>query len=295
MAPPQEFPTERRHVRRITVAGMLLVFVAAAIATLFAIPDDANEKAGVDTLQLSRAPTTATMLLTVDSLDANRGLLHVRVQAVGGTKLPPEGVTLLTSVGAIPTITILPGQIDREESATIPVSSGNVSKYPFDVYRLSVYVEARAGTGVGAVAGGKSVDLPFLVLGRNDAAGFDNSKAQPVPTHNGQVLNVRLWRSASTRGWVLAMMAMFWSIAIAAAAVAILVFLRERPWETRLLAWLAAMLFALVSLRAAAPGSPPIGTLFDAYAVFGSVTVVALALIGMTVYYAAASRGRLGL
>ncbi len=295
MTPPPEFPVERHHVRRITVAGMLLAFVVAAVATLLAIPRGGNSNPIINTLQLSRAPTAATMLLTVDSLDANRGLLHVRVQAVGGAKLPPEGVTLLTSVGAIPMITIVPGQIDREVSATIPVSNGDVSQYPFDVYRLTVHVEAHAGTGPGAATGGQSLNLPFIVVGRNDAAGFANSKTPPVQTQNGQVLDVRFWRTVSTRGWVLAMMAMFWSIAIAGAAVAILVFMGERPWETRLLAWLAAMLFALVSLRAAAPGSPPIGTFFDAYAVFESVTVVALGLIGMTVYYAATSRRRLGL
>ena len=47
------------------------------------------------------------------------------------------------------------------------------------------------------------------------------------------------------------------TLALGAAAVTVLVVARKRTWETRLLAWLGAVLFALVTFRAAAPGSPP--------------------------------------
>jgi hypothetical protein len=56
-------------------------------------------------------------------------------------------------------------------------------------------------------------------------------------------------------------------------------------WETRLLAWLGAVLFALVSFRTAAPGSPPVGTFFDFSSVFESVGIVAVSLVVLIVYY----------
>ena len=98
-------------------------------------------------------------------------------------------------------------------------------------------------------------------------------------------INFVIRRTLGTRGWVLAMMAIYWALALGAAAVTALVIRRKRLWESRMLAWLGAMLFALVTFRAAAPGSPPVGTFLDYFAVFEAVGVVAVSLAVLIVYY----------
>ena len=290
-------PAGPRHFRRLALMVMALAFVGAMAVIVIAIPGGSRTGSPQpDTLHSpGAAPAAATILITINSLDANQGLLHVRLQAVGGAKLPPEGATLLTSVGAVPTITVRPDAIEPEISAEVPVTSGSVSDYPFDTYRLEVHVLAVAGTGPQAALARKNVGLTVRIVGRNDAAGVSVSARTTTGPDQVKELDVHLWRSAASRGWVLAIMAIFWAIAIGAVAVTVLVFRRERNWETRLLAWLAAMLFALISLRAAAPGSPPIGTFFDFYAVFEALSLVALSLIALTVFYVATPRRQLGL
>jgi hypothetical protein len=94
---------------------------------------------------------------------------------------------------------------------------------------------------------------------------------------------------------VLAMMAIYWALALGAAAVTYLVVSGRRPWETRLLAWLGAVVFALISFRTAAPGNPQIGTFLDFYSVFEAVGIVAGSLIVLIVYYLTRSSAELNL
>jgi len=81
------------------------------------------------------------------------------------------------------------------------------------------------------------------------------------------------------------MMAIYWALAILAACITYMVVRRRRPMETRLLAWLSAMVFALVALRTAAPGAPPVGTFLDYYAMFESVGIVAASLVVLMIFY----------
>jgi hypothetical protein len=81
------------------------------------------------------------------------------------------------------------------------------------------------------------------------------------------------------------MMAIYWALALGVAAVTALVVRRQRMWESRLLAWLGALLFAVVTFRNAAPGNPPVGTFLDFFSVFESVAIVAVALVVLIVYY----------
>jgi hypothetical protein len=57
------------------------------------------------------------------------------------------------------------------------------------------------------------------------------------------------------------------------------VLVRKRPgivWPA--LGWMAATLFALVSLRNAAPGAPPIGSIMDYLAFFWAEGIIAVGL-----------------
>lgn len=127
--------------------------------------------------------------------------------------------------------------------------------------------------------------LAINVDGVTNAAGLVVHGAPRAESDGVVSVHYVIRRTLGARGWVLAMMAIYWALTLGAAAVTALVIRRKRMWEGRMLAWLGAMLFALVTFRAAAPGSPPVGTFLDYFAVFEAVGVVAVSLAVLIVYY----------
>ena len=93
-------------------------------------------------------------------------------------------------------------------------------------------------------------------------------------------LRVSVQRVGSTRAIALGIVAMMWALAISVAYIAWLVATRSR-WRSRAfegLAWMGAMLFALVEIRGAAPGAPAFGTLFDFIGFFWAEIITAVSL-----------------
>jgi hypothetical protein len=183
---------------------------------------------------------------------------------------------------------VRPNQIDQERTAIISFERGAVSDYPFDSYRVTVGVIALNGTDTSLTKVNRTV-LPLEIEGSSVAAGT----IVTATSHTGGdgVLSITLTvrRSLVSRGWALAMMAIYWALAILAGSITYMVVRRRRPMETRLLAWLSAMVFALVALRTAAPGAPPVGTFLDYYAFFESVGIVAVSLVVLMIFYLVAS------
>jgi hypothetical protein len=68
-------------------------------------------------------------------------------------------------------------------------------------------------------------------------------------------------------------------VAVAAATLAVVVVRRHRRVEPPLLTWLAALLFALIPLRNAMPGAPPIGAQVDMIVFFWVIAVITLSLL----------------
>ena len=270
-------------------AAALVLFLAIAALIAFTIPRGGSNTQR-STFVVASSSTggqkaAVELLLTVDSLAAAGGGIQARLIAVPGEAIPPEGATVFNSVGSIPTLVIRPNQIDQERTAFLSFERGAVSDYPFDSYRVSIDLVALAGTDTSLAEATKRTVLPLRVEGSSVAAGTIVT-ATSHRNENG-VLSVTLnvSRSLVSRGWTLAMMAIYWALAILAACITYMVVRRRRPMETRLLAWLSAMVFALVALRTAAPGAPPVGTFLDYYAMFESVGIVAASLVVLMIFY----------
>jgi hypothetical protein len=270
-------------------AAALVVFLAIAALVAVTIP-----RGGASTQRsrfvVASSSTGATepaveLLLTVDSLAAAGGGVQARLIAVPGTALPAEGATVFNSIGSIPTLVVRPKQIDQERTAFLTFERGAVSDYPFDSYRVAVDLIALAGTDTSLAQAETRKVLPLRVEGSSVAAGTIVTATTHVDGHGVLGINLTVSRSLVSRGWVLAMMAIYWALAILAACITYMIVRRRRPMETRMLAWLSAMVFALVALRTAAPGAPPVGTFLDYYAFFESVGIVAVALVVLMIFY----------
>jgi hypothetical protein len=273
-------------------AVALVLFVGVAILIAVTIPRGGSTTQR-STFVAASSPSSAkeaavALLLTVDSLDATTGGIRARLQAGPGTALPPEGATVFSSIGSVPSLVVRPNQIDQERTAIISFERGAVSDYPFDSYRVTVDLIALSGTDTSLTKVNRTV-LPLEIEGSSVAAG--TIVTATTHTRGDGVLSTTLTvrRSLVSRGWALAMMAIYWALAILAASITYMVVRRRRPMETRLLAWLSAMVFALVALRTAAPGAPPVGTFLDYYAFFESVGIVAASLVVLMIFYLVAS------
>ena len=269
-------------------AVALVLFLAVAVLVALTIP-----RGGSTTQRSTFVVASSTggqkaaveLLLTVDSLAAAGGGIQARLIAVPGPGIPPEGATVFNSVGSIPTLVIRPNQIDQERTAFLSFERGAVSDYPFDSYRVSIDLVALAGTDTSLAEATKRTVLPLRVEGSSVAAGTIVTATSDGDRNGTLNLTLAVSRSLVSRGWVLAMMAIYWALAILAASITYMVVRRRRPMETRLLAWLSAMVFALVALRTAAPGAPPVGTFLDYYAMFESVGIVAASLVVLMIFY----------
>lgn len=270
-------------------AAALVLFLAVALLIALTIP-----RGGSTTQRSSFAVASSTtggqkpaveILLTVDSLAAAGGGIQARLIAVPGEAIPPEGATVFNSIGSIPTLVVRPKQIDQERTAFLSFQRGAVSDYPFDSYRVSIELVALAGTDTSLAQATQRTVLPIRIEGSSVAAGTIVTATSKREPNGSLTLNLTVSRSLVSRGWTLAMMAIYWALAILAACITYMVVRRRRPMETRLLAWLSAMVFALVALRTAAPGAPPVGTFLDYYAMFESVGIVAASLVVLMIYY----------
>jgi hypothetical protein len=108
--------------------------------------------------------------------------------------------------------------------------------------------------------------------------GYNIAVTEPTDGTLAQI-DLKISRSPTAIAFVCFVTSMMWLLALGAIAVAFSVAVRGRKVEIGMFSWLAALLFALVPLRNAMPGSPPIGVLSDFAAFFWAEELVALSLV----------------
>lgn len=284
--------------RGIAVALAALLAVVASVVVV-AIPDgDPPPRAlGVDDTAADAAPADAAVVVTlgIDTVDATRATLRTRVLAVPGPALPTGGALVATDVGALPTVAVRAAGVDPESSIELVAEAGEVTAYPFDTYvaTLELLAVADADRTLDTLAG--APPLPLAVTGSTTAPGFTVTGSAASGPEGTTLVTVRAERERNARAWAVVMMAINWLLAAAAIGVAASVALGQRQWETRHLAWLGSMLFALAAFRTTAPGNPPIGTFLDFAAFFPAFALVAAALLALVGVYLLRPRERLGL
>jgi hypothetical protein len=152
--------------------------------------------------------------------------------------------------------------------------AGDIENWPFDRYRSGpVSVEMFIG--------------PAHVPERATVTFFDRLpgwKLEAVPSKRGDLLptyRVKLHRSLGTAAFAIVILAVLVAIAVAAAVVAIQTLRKQRKFQPPMTTWYAAMLFAVVPLRNAFPGSPPFGSYIDMVLV---VWVIVALVLSMLIY-----------
>lgn len=285
----------RSHLPTITLlAATVATLVAIGILVYIAVPRTQRQCRQPSFQETPPAPSAVNLMLTLESIHSTTGTIHVGLDANPGARLPPGGAVVLTSLGSIPALPVPPSGVTREQEATLLFQSGDVSNYPFEDYGITFHLVAFDGTDPAIPAAGRP-RVVLDIVGVSNLANFNTTAQERIEKDGTTTIILQVRRTVGTRGWVLAMMGIYWVVALGAAAMTVLVVTRKRQWETGMLAWLGALIFAFFAFRAVAPGDPPVGTFFDFFAVFEAIGIVAVALIVLIVHYLVQSPERLNL
>jgi hypothetical protein len=282
-SPEAASPTARR-----TLAWALVGLAVLAVAVVaLGWPAPSNRTVLAD-LEVDDAAAGAVVVL--EQADPNRGTVELSLQLQAGLQMPEAGVTLFTDVAGLGPIHLLPtvAQPTASAEASTLLDGGDLVSYPFDRYPLTVsmlLVEGDLTTDEGLAAaeqaaaeadGDTATGLPLAVVAASTMGILDASVDAEVV--DGAVsLDFEITRPGPSIVWAVAMMAIFWLLGASAVGVALAVLLRVRPFETRHLAWLTALLFAFAAFRNTAPGDPPIGVFLDQASFFWAVALVVVA------------------
>jgi Domain of unknown function (DUF4436) len=153
----------------------------------------------------------------------------------------------------------------------------DVERWPFDTYYTGP-ITVTLFTGTGQVA--ERANVTFV----DRLAGW---KVQVARVKNANALapyEIQLQRSASTMVFAIVILCIFVAIAAVGLFVAIWTTRDPRRFQSPMTTWYAAMLFAVVPLRNALPGSPAFGSWIDLTIV---LWVLVALVVSMLLYIAA--------
>ncbi|MFJ9844750.1 DUF4436 family protein [Kitasatospora sp. NPDC101155] len=288
---PTARPRVRIHARaRGSVAGAVrpkvrpwrayAVVVAIALSVAAGLLLYFNERSSRSHAQVAGATAPGPDFLEVDAVlqrvDAAAQTVTAKVLVqphgslhVAESLLVPAGDVVLETTSLEQTTLRYPaGQQIGSSAVTFSLFDGRVSDYPFDHYGAII--------GFRATAGGRSVPL---VIGLEEGDPFFAFKQTATLNEgNGVAVTERISRPRSTFILAWFMMAAMWALALAVLLAAWLIVRQRRGIIWPALGWMAATLFALVGMRNAAPGYPPIGSLLDYAAFFWAELLVAVGL-----------------
>jgi hypothetical protein len=152
---------------------------------------------------------------------------------------------------------------------------GAITDYPFDRYTGRLEVHAY---------GPDNNELPLALTVMNTDPFFGvNTTADASPT-GGAVVKLGVYRSMPTLIFAVFVMVLMLGLALGAVVAAFYVLHWRRGLIFPACSMMAAILFALIPLRNAVPGSPPIGSIIDFGSFFIAEAVISIALISSIVW-----------
>jgi Domain of unknown function (DUF4436) len=257
--------------------ALTVLVIGLAAAGLWGYRADRDSREQSLTLVAADSADRIDVYATVQRIDPAGREATVRLRVVPeGTfakadalSTPSQTFTLTTSSAAQTILTFPADAPTVEQNISISLDSGSPSDYPQDRYTLTVAFSAHTGK--------ESIPIQ-LTVASNDSL-FVLSVSQSHYGDGYSELDLTAHRSLG--GWLLAwfMMIVAWALALVVAGAARTIVNGRRGLVWPALGWMATTLFALISLRNAAPGSPPIGSLLDYTAFFWAEAIIAGSLV----------------
>ncbi|RAG81929.1 DUF4436 domain-containing protein [Streptacidiphilus pinicola] len=257
----------------LLVVALVMVLCGAGVGLYL------NERTSRQQVSVVGNPTASDWIeldVTAQGVNTSGLDLSLSVQAFphGGLAEEPDSPVFakdieITAVGlTVSSFHTKPGDVAPLQVVTAGLNNGTPTDYPFDRYDLSVgWVATDHGHTVPLSLTYSDADPFFVVRPTKSASGGTVAR-----------LDARAGRSRATFILAWFMMAAMWALALAVLGGAEVLVRRRHGMVWPALGWMAATLFALVGLRNAAPGSPPIGSLMDYVAFFWAEGIIAASL-----------------
>ena len=239
-------------------------------------------------------PDHVTVTVLIQKIDPSTARVSAQLELKGAGSLVDEhshdlkeDVTLISN--AVSDRTLVSKAHERPEfvSAQFALRDGIITDYPFDRYTANFRFRALVGDAPNQRA------VPVRVVFNNIDTFFNLSpeQEQSIQVHRGGeaktittpqslfAATAKVQRSTSTVVFAAFIMVFMWCLTIASLVAAWYIASGRFGLFWSALAFLGLLLFALIPLRDAVPGNPPIGSLIDFAAYFIAEGVVSISMI----------------
>jgi hypothetical protein len=263
---------------RLWIVGLVVVIVGTYISLIALYADTVESVAAANLADETDAVARSTATLTVEEMQSNYSAVVANLAVSPGSELLDpvshrlsDDLVIKVRSSATPsareyTKGVLPGVFP------VPLTlAGHVERWPFDLYH-SGPIEVQLFRGSGIRNPPELIPLRFI----DHLSGFKVS-ATKAGEHQVYRLNVR--RAHSTALFGIVVCGLLIGIAVLGLFVAIQTLRNRRKFQPPMTTWYAAMLFAVVPLRNALPGSPPFGAWIDVTIVLWVIVALGAAML----------------
>ncbi|MEV7045103.1 DUF4436 family protein [Amycolatopsis sp. NPDC051061] len=255
----------------IAVVAVLLVTAGSLVVYLVERADGQVQVVMGDTT----TPDRVDIHLFVQKFDPIAQELSAQVEIVpqgalaDETGSPSQDLTIFTNGTKGDTLPFKAGKSPSTTDVKLASSDGVVTDYPFDSYKIDVGVSVASATAV----------VPSSVTLVNADSFFKIEPQDVKAADGGLIFTVDATRSTGTFAFALFLMLFMGLLSLAAVVAAWFVVGNRRGLLWPPMSFMGALLFALVPLRNAAPGQPPIGSVIDFGSFFIAEGLISLSLI----------------
>lgn len=267
----------RRVLRTvITVLVAVLVVASSLGAYLFERARSQNQVTFGDVVNIDRVD----VVVYVKKVDPVAQELAAQVQVMPQGRyadevgFPKEDLTLYLNATKGDTLQFKAGKNPAVQEVRIPLSTGVITDYPFDAYTAELGFYAETPRGPAPIA---------VHLGNADSF-FALTAGDPRQAESSLEFDVDISRTAGMFAFAIFIMIFMWCLSISALIAARYVIRGKLGLLWPSMSFMGALLFALVPLRNAVPGAPPIGSVIDFCAFFIAEAIISISLICMVVF-----------
>jgi hypothetical protein len=240
-------------------------------------------------------PDHVTLTVLIQKIDPSTARVSAQLELKGAGSLVDEhthelkeDATLISNAVSNRTVVTKAHQRPEFVSAEFALRDGTITDYPFDRYTVNFYFRALVGDApnqrvVPIRVVFNNIDTFFKLSPKQERSirvHEDEGEAKTIATPQSLfAATANVHRSTSTIVFAAFIMVFMWCLTIASLIAAWFIASGKFGLFWSALAFLGTLLFALIPLRDAVPGDPPIGSLIDFAAFFIAEGVVSISMI----------------
>ena len=270
------FRKERRNVPgwvKGVIAAVVVVLITAGSLSVYLIERSEGQSDVV--LGDTKSADRIDISVFVQKVDALAQELSAQVEIVpegsfaDDSGYPKQDLTVYTNGTKGDTLPFKAGQSPGTADVKMALNDGVITDYPFDSYQIDFDFAAQT----------KDEDIPVNVTFMNADSFFRIKTGEATNTDGVLSFSASAQRSTGTFAFALFIMLFMWFLSLAAVIAAWYAIGTRRGLLWPSMSFMGALLFALVPLRNALPGAPPIGSIADFGAFFIAEALISVSLI----------------